>query len=381
MIYFNCAATSLQRPKEVIEQVVYAMQHMGNAVRGADETALLPARTLYMTRKKLAELFRINDPGRIAFTTNATESLNLAIKGLLKSGDHIIYTQLDHNSILRPVYEMEQNGVTATMIPCDYFGSISYDQLEKAIEKQTKMMMITHCSNVTGTLLDLEKIGAFCQKHKILLVVDAAQSAGVFPIDVTKQKIDILCFTGHKSLFGPQGTGGIYVREGILIKPLKTGGSGTQTFSKKQPGEMPDVLEAGTMNTHGIAGLLAGVTFVLETGVSVIHEKEQELMWLFYNGIKTIPNVIIYGDFSGVERGSIVTFNIGACDSKSICDELATVYGIVARGGGHCAPQMHIAMHTVEQGAVRFSFSFFNTMEEVEQAIQAVSKIAKDREC
>ncbi len=376
MIYFDNAATSLHKPDTVADAVYHAIHNMGNVGRGTHAPSLQAGRVVYETRVLLAELFNVKDPGRIAFTMNATESLNIVIKGLLEAKDHVITTQLEHNSVLRPLYEMEKKGVELTIVKSDFNGNIQIDDIKNSIKKNTKVVICTHCSNLTGNLVDIEKIGAICKEKGVLLVVDAAQTAGVFPIHVEKQHIDVMCFTGHKGLFGPQGTGGIYVREGIEIYPLKTGGSGSFTYSKSHPNIMPEALEAGTLNGHGIAGLHAGVSYCLKNGIDQIRQKELELMWQFYDGIKEIPNIKIYGDFTKKSRAPIVTFNIGDYDSSEVSDQLSEDYGIYSRAGGHCAPLLHEALGTKEQGAVRFSFSHFNTMEEVSKGIEAVKAIA-----
>ncbi|WP_312370470.1 aminotransferase class V-fold PLP-dependent enzyme [Lachnoclostridium sp.] len=376
MIYFDNAATSLHKPDSVADAVYAAIKNMGNSGRGSYTASLEAGRSIYATREILARLFRVKDASRIAFTSNATESLNIAIKGLLHKGDHVITTELEHNSVLRPLYELESRGVELTIIKSDLSGNIKIEEIKKSIKKNTKMVICGHSSNLTGNLIDIQRIGKLCREEKILFVVDAAQTAGVFQIDVEEQSIDVLCFTGHKALLGPQGTGGIYVREGIFVSPLKTGGSGFLSFSKTHPDVMPECLEAGTVNGHGIAGLYAGVSYIMETGIVQIREKEQKLMWKFYEGIKDIPNIKIYGDFTTTNRAAIVTFNIADYDSGEVSDQLAEEFGIYTRSGGHCAPLLHTALGTKEQGAVRFSFSHFNTEEEVDIAISAVKTLA-----
>ena len=254
----------------------------------------------------------------------------------------------------------------------------SVEDFEKAIKENTKAIVCTHGSNLTGNKVDVERIGEIAQKHGLLFVVDASQTAGVFPIDVQKMHIDILCFTGHKGLLGPQGTGGMYVRKGVHVRPLLSGGTGVQTYSKTQPEEMPTALEAGTLNGHGIAGLDAAIGYLEETGIDTIRAKEQALMKRFYEGVKEIPGVKIYGDFSSMDRCAVVSLNIRDYDSGEVSDALLTDYGISTRSGGHCAPRMHEALGTVEQGAVRFSFSHYNTEEEVDTAIRAVCELAEE---
>ena len=378
MIYLDNAATTMHKPKEVIDAVVEAMTSLGNAGRGANEASLSAARIIYDAREKLCRFFNGEDPRQIVFTSNSTESLNIAIKGLLEPGDHVITTMLEHNSVLRPLYEMEKKGVALTIIKADKKGRFSLEEMEAAIRPETKMIVCTNGSNLTGNYVDIGKVGGMAHRHDVLFVVDASQTAGVFPIDVRNMQVDVLCFTGHKGLLGPQGTGGMYVREGLAIRPLKSGGSGVQTYSKTHPREMPTALEAGTLNGHGIAGLRAGVEYIEKTGLDNIRAREQELMWRFYEGVKEIPGVTVYGDFDSRERCAIVSLNIGDYDSSEVSDALLTEYGISTRPGGHCAPLMHEALGTVEQGAVRFSFAHSNTEEEVDIAINAVRELATE---
>lgn len=378
MIYMDNAATTMHKPQEVLDAVINAMSSMGNAGRGANEASLSASRIIYDTREKLCALFHAEDPRQIVFTANSTESLNVAIKGLLGPGDHVVTTMLEHNSVLRPLYEMAERGTELTVVRSSRLGTVKPEDIEAAIRPTTKMMVITNGSNLTGNYIDLKPIGEIARKHGVLLVVDASQTAGVFPIDVQEMNIDVLCFTGHKGLLGPQGTGGMYVRKGIAVRPLKSGGSGVQTFIRTHPVEMPTALEAGTLNGHGIAGLNAALSYLEQEGIDKIRGREQELMWRFYNGVKDIPGVKVYGDYSVKERCAIVALNIGDYDSSEVSDELLTAYGISTRPGGHCAPLMHEALGTVEQGAVRFSFSHYNTDEEVDTAIAAVRELATD---
>jgi cysteine desulfurase family protein len=375
VIYFDNAATTMRKPEQVVEAVAKAMCSFGNAGRGVHEATLHANRLLYDTRQKLADFFCGENPEQIVFTNNSTESLNLAIKGILEKGDHVITTQLEHNSVLRPLYEMEQRGVELTILPCDKKGRIHLPDFEREIRANTKAIICTHASNVTGNVVDITKIGEIARRHGILFVVDASQTAGVFPIDVQKMKIDLLCFTGHKSLLGPQGTGGLYVRGGVTVRPLKTGGSGVKTFSKTHPAEMPTALEAGTLNGHGLAGLHAALSYLEQVGIDEIRKKEQQLMWRFYEGIRNIDGITVYGDFETKERCPIVTLNLLDYDAGMVSDELFQEYGIATRPGAHCAPLMHEALGTVEQGAVRFSFSHFNTEEEIDTAIAALKEM------
>ncbi|WP_419727695.1 aminotransferase class V-fold PLP-dependent enzyme [Terrisporobacter petrolearius] len=375
MIYLDNAATTMKKPQCVIDAVVNAMTHMGNAGRGANEASLDASRIIYDTREKISDLVNLKNPSRVAFTCNSTESLNTAIKGILTNEDHAITTSLEHNSVLRPLYELEEKGMELSVVQCDENGNINYDDFEKLIKENTKAIVCTHASNLVGNVLDVKKIGEIAKKHNLVFIVDASQSAGVFPIDMQDMNIDILCFTGHKGLLGPQGTGGLCVREGINVRPLKVGGSGVNTFSKTQPEAMPTILEAGTLNGHAIAGLNAALDYLKEEGIENIQKREEELMFRFYNGIKDIKDIKIYGNFEN-KRAAIVAFNIGDIDSAAFSDELSLYHDISTRPGAHCAPLMHRAMNTVEQGAVRFSFSHYNTEEEIDTAINAVKEIA-----
>lgn len=378
MIYFDNAATTMRKPECVVQAVAEAMCSMGNSGRGVHSGALGASRIIYDTRAALAKLFGAESPERIAFTANSTQALNTAIKGVLKSGDHVITTALEHNSVLRPLYEMEDLGVELTILPADPMGNICYEDFEKEIRRNTKAIVTTHGSNLTGNLLDISRIGEMASRHGLIYVVDASQTAGVFDIDVQKMHIDILCFTGHKSLLGPQGTGGIYVREGVEVCPLLSGGSGVQTYLRRHPPQMPTALEAGTLNGQGIAGLGAAVRYLQKTGLSAIRAKEQELMWAFYNQVREIPGITVYGDFSSRNRCAIVSLNIRDYDSGEVSDALSEHYGIATRPGAHCAPLMHKALGTVEQGAVRFSFSHYNTKEEINIAVSALRELARE---
>ena len=378
MIYFDNAATTLQKPACVVQAVTEAMCSLGNSGRGVHSGALSAARIIYETRMALADLFGAESPERIAFTANSTQALNIAIKGVLKPGDHVIATALEHNSVLRPLYEMEEQGTELTILSADRMGSIRYEDFEKALCPNTRAVVTTHGSNLTGNLLDIGRIGAFARKHGLIYIVDASQTAGVFDIDVRRMHIDILCFTGHKGLLGPQGTGGLYVREGITVRPLLSGGSGVQTYLKKHPPQMPTALEAGTLNGHGIAGLGAALRYIQETGLPAIRQKEQELMWAFYTQVRQIPGITVYGDFSSSDRCAIVSLNVRDYDSGEVSDALSEEYGIATRPGAHCAPLMHEALGTVEQGAVRFSFSHYNTKEEIEIAVSALRELAQE---
>ena len=377
MIYLDNAATTLHKPQQVIDAVVHAMQSMGNCARGTHEEALDAARTVYDARVRLASLFGCPRVDHVAFTANSTEALNIAINGLIDPGDHVISTDLEHNSVLRPLYRLEaERGAELSFVPADKLGNVDYADFERLMKPNTRAVVCTNASNLTGTVLDIERIAKTAHSHGALVIVDASQTAGCWPIDMKKMGIDVLCFTGHKGLMGPQGTGGICVKEGIELRPFKVGGSGVQSYSRTHPAEYPTRLEAGTLNGHGIAGLGAAAKFISETGVENIHAKERSLMLRFYEGVKNIEGVTVYGDFTK-DKTAIVALNIRDYESGEVSYELSQGYGIATRPGAHCAPRMHKALGTAEVGAVRFSFSFYNTEEEIDEAIRAVAELEK----
>lgn len=377
MIYLDSSATSFLKPPQVAEAVFRSFNTIGNAGRGAHAPTLNASRLIYDTREKLAALFGTPDPSRIAFTCNATEALNIAIHGAIHPGEHVITTACEHNSVLRPLYLKEKEGTELTIIPADKKGRIRYDLLESSVKSNTSAIVLTHASNLSGNVTDLAFVSNFAKKHGLLLIVDASQTAGSLPINVVKMGIDILCFTGHKGLSGPQGTGGLYVREGLTLSPLKSGGSGIHSFDRQHPTDMPTALEAGTLNGHGIAGLNAGLDYILSTGVKNIHAKEISLSRRFVNGISDISDLKLYGDIDAPLRTPIISLNIGNMSSASVSDILWEDYEICVRAGAHCAPLMHKTFGTEKQGAVRFSFSCFNTEAEIDTAIQAMHEIAE----
>lgn len=377
MIYLDSSATSFLKPPQVAEAVFRSFNTIGNAGRGAHAPTLNASRLIYDTREKLAALFGTPDPSRIAFTCNATEALNIAIHGAIHPGEHVITTACEHNSVLRPLYLKEKEGTELTIIPADKKGRIRYDLLESSVKSNTSAIVLTHASNLSGNVTDLAFVSNFAKKHGLLLIVDASQTAGSLPINVVKMGIDILCFTGHKGLFGPQGTGGLYVREGLTLSPLKSGGSGVHSFDRQHPTDMPTALEAGTLNGHGIAGLNAGLDYILSTGVKNIHAKEISLARRFVNGISDISDLKLYGDIDAPLRTPIISLNIGNMSSASVSDILWEDYEICVRAGAHCAPLMRKTFGTEKQGAVRFSFSCFNTEAEIDTAIRAMHEIAE----
>ena len=349
MIYLDSAATSFYRPPEVAEAVVRAMESMGNSGRGVHGASLRTARTIYRARCLLAELFHGDGPEQTAFTANSTESLNLAVKGLLSPGDRAVTTVLEHNSVLRPLYEMEQRGVKLEIIGCGQEGVLDYQAMEQAIVPGVRAVFCTHASNVTGNSVDIRRIGRQCRKQGVLFCVDASQTAGRFSIDMERDCIDVLCFTGHKSLLGPQGTGGICVRRGIAVRPLVTGGTGIRTFDR----------------------------YILEQGPEQLLKRERKLADLFLEETADIPGIRFYGDLGDPNRAPVVSLNLGERDSAEISGRLWAEYEISTRSGGHCAPLMHEALGTREQGTVRFSFSHYNTEQEIREAAEALREIGE----
>jgi cysteine desulfurase family protein len=380
VIYLDNSATSQVKPPQVAEKMISALSTLGNGGRGAHGPALQSGRLEYDTRVKLARLFHVSQPEQIAFTSNATEGLNLVISGLFQPGDHVISTVLEHNSVLRPLYRQEEQGVELTLIPTTGLreqGILDYDALESACRPNTKAVVITHASNLTGNLTDLSRVSRFAKAHHLLLVVDGAQTAGTVPIDLEKLGVDVFCFTGHKGLLGPQGTGGVYVRPGVTVRPWKVGGSGVHSFDHHHPTQMPTALEAGTLNGHGIAGLNGALDYLEETGVENIRQREMALTARLVAGLSAIPGVTLYGDPDLTHRVAIVSMNLSGCDSGELSDQLWEGWQIATRPGAHCAPLMHTALGTEETGAVRFSLSHFNTEEEVDTVLDAVSTLAQ----
>lgn len=378
MIYLDNAATTLHKPLQVEQAMLDALRTAGNPGRGAHEPTLHASRLVYAARCAAAKLLNAPDPSCIAFTANATQALNTALGGLFRPGDHIITTVCEHNSVLRPLYRLRENGMSLSFTTADEKGRLQYDQWEGFLRPETRALVVTGASNVTGNGTDLARAAEFAHRHGLLLIADAAQTAGELPLNVQVLGIDVLCFTGHKALLGPQGTGGLYIRPGLSVRPLVVGGSGVHSFDEQHPAQMPTALEAGTLNVPSLAGLCAGVEWILAQGVETLARREQALTVLFYERIRDLPNVKIYGDPEMTPRAPIVSLNIGDEDSARIADILWEEYGICVRAGAHCAPLMHKALGTAEQGTVRFSFSHFNTEAEVLQAAAAVRELAQE---
>jgi cysteine desulfurase family protein len=381
MIYLDNPASSWPKPPQVKEAMVKFMEEVGaNPGRSGHFLSIEAARVIYETREALSLLFHVRDSSRIVFTLNATESINLALKGLLKPGDHVITSSMEHNSVMRPLRDLEKQGIELTVVPCFEDGTLDPQEVEKKIQSATRMIVLNHASNVTGTLLPIREVGKIAREYNLLFLADSAQTAGVYPIDVEKDKIDLLAFTGHKSLYGPQGTGGLVIGERIDEKemtPLKQGGTGSRSEFEGQPDFLPDRFESGTPNGVGIAGLRAGVQFVLEKGIEKIRQKEMTLIEKLIEGLREIPQVKLYGPESIKDRIATISFNLARLSPSEVAQRLEKEFGILCRPGLHCAPAAHHTLGTFPEGTVRFGLSAFNSEAEVEAAIQAVSLICK----
>lgn len=369
MPYFDNAATTLQKPQAVLDAVLEAMQHFGNPSRSAHRPALAAARCLSAARAELAAYFGCPDPSRLVFTKNATEALNLAIRAL---HGKLVTSEAEHNSVLRPALENPETVV----VPADSLGRVRTEDILAAC-RGAAGVVLGHASNLTGNCVDIAAVGRHCRENNIPFVVDAAQTAGLLPLDMEALGIDALCFTGHKSLYGPQGTGGLCLSARFLPAPLLTGGSGSRSFSPLHPDFLPDRLEAGTQNGHGIAGLLAGVRYLKELGEEPFLQADA-LARRFYALAKEIPGIVFYGDYEAAPRAPVVSLNLPGYGSAELAAELSERYDIATRSGAHCAPLLHRRFGTEERGAVRFSFSHFNTMDEVHFAAEALGSLAAE---
>jgi len=376
IIYFDNAATSWPKPSQVLEAITKFMNEIGaNPGRSGYQLSIEAARIIYEARESLAKLFNFNDPSRIIFTLNATESINLALKGLLKPNDHVITSSMEHNSVMRPLRQLEKHGIELSIIPCSSEGYLDPDDLKRRIKPNTKMIILNHASNVIGTILPIREVGQIAKKHNIIFLVDAAQAAGAYSIDVNRDSIDLLAFTGHKSLYGPQGTGGLVIgpriKEDEMI-PLKHGGTGSRSEFEEQPDFLPDRFESGTPNTVGIAGLLAGVRFVIEKGVDKIRQHEVKLTQKLIYGLKDFQKIHIYGSENIEERTSTISFNIEGLSPSNVAFRLEKEFGILSRAGLQCAPSAHRTIGTFPDGTVRFSLSYFNNEDQIEKGIEAI---------
>jgi cysteine desulfurase family protein len=377
MIYFDSAATTVQKPPEVAEAVFRAMGAFGNVGRGVHGPSLLAARAVHETREQLARLFGAPSSARVAFAANATMALNVAIEGLLAFSGHAITTAASHNSVLRPLYKKRAQGCELSILPIAHDGSMDYQGFEALFRDTTSLVVVTHASNLTGDVYDIERIADICHARGAVFVVDAAQTAGVIPIDMRTNGVDVLVFTGHKSLFGPQGTGGLCAAADIEIAPYMVGGSGVHSYDEEHPTAMPESLEAGTLNSHGIAGLSAGIAYLRERGVGAVGTRVKSLTQHFEESLRDQHKITLYGGHADIDRCGIVALNVGNLGSAKVCELLSADFGMATRSGAHCAPLMHRALGTVVQGVVRFSFSHFNTLDEVDAAVDALKTIAK----
>lgn len=375
-IYLDNAATSWPKPESVYRAVDYFNRKIGASPgRGSHRRSIISGQVLLETRESLAGLFNIKDSSRIVFTVNVTEAINIALKGLLEPGDHVVISSMEHNAVVRPLHALKDKGVEITVVRCSPDGTLDPSLLERALTLRTRLVCLLHASNITGTIMPVAEVGRIARRKGILFMVDAAQSAGVLPVDVEEQSIDLLAFTGHKGLLGPQGTGGLYIRPGLDVRPLVEGGTGSQSEQVDQPDFMPDRFESGTPNTPGIAGLNAGVQFIKETGLEKIRQHEQELTDALILGLREITGVTLYGPCDSRRQTAVVSFNIEDRDCGEVSFLLDQKYGIQSRSGLHCAPLAHRTMGTLKRGACRLSPGFFNTMEDIQKTIKAVYEI------
>ncbi|MCL2559805.1 MAG: aminotransferase class V-fold PLP-dependent enzyme [Turicibacter sp.] len=377
MYYFDQAATSLKKPQAVADAMYDAIASgtIGNPSRGGHAASIHGSRIIFQTREKIAELLNASNYD-VVLTKNATEALNLAIKGLFGSGDHIVTTVLEHNSVLRPLYELEAQGATLDFVTFDKeTGVLNYEEFETLIHPKTKAIVVTAASNVTGVVTDLNFLSKLCRQHDLRLIVDGAQATGLVEMNLDELGVDVYCFTGHKSLYGPQGVGGMCVKKDVSIRPAYSGGSGTGTFSKTHPTSMPERLEAGTPNAHGLAGLLAGVEHVLAQGAAHLGQQAYALARYFYDHVQSLPGVNVYFEPQEKLSTGVVALNIANVDAAEFAVLLEDQYQILIRAGAHCAPLVHTFFGTKEQGMIRFSFSAMNTEEEVAYAIRVMKEL------
>jgi len=375
MIYLDNAATTFPKPDKVYKEMFdYMKTYAANPGRGSHDMSIMASTKVLETRQTIGDLFNIEDPFNIVFTSNTTDSLNIAIKGILKAGDHVITTVLEHNSVLRPLNKLKKDGVTTTLLEMDKNGLINPLNLKRNIKKKTKLIIINHASNVIGSIQDVEEIGKIAKENGIIFLVDAAQSAGVLDIDVKRNNIDLLAFPGHKGLLGPQGTGGLYINPKIKLETIKEGGTGSNSGFPEQPDFLPDRFESGTLNTPGIVGLGEGVKFIFEESIDNIRKKEEALTECLLLELLKLPFIKLYGSKTIENRCAVVSFNIENMDSSLVGYEL-NKRGIAVRTGYHCAPLIHKAMGTFNNGTVRVSFGYFNNFGEIDILIKALNEI------
>lgn len=380
-IYLDNASTSFPKAPTVATAMSDYITNRGiNINRGSYALAYDVEDIIYTTRQRLNTLFNGHDPSHVIFTQNVTMSLNMVIKGLLKAGDHVLVSSMEHNAVMRPLTQLLDKGITFDIIPCDVTGSIELDSIKSLIRPNTVAMIINHASNVCGTIQPLESIGSICKDHNLQFIVDAAQTAGVIPIDVKACHIDALCFTGHKGLLGPQGIGGIILTKEMAqtLTPLIAGGTGSFSHLETMPTHMPDAFEAGTLNLPGIIGLNEGLAYIESQGMENIHNHELALTQAFLEGLQSIDVVNIIGKQDIQDRTAVVSITIDSMDLASIAYELESNYHIMTRVGLHCAPRAHQTLGTYPDGTVRFSFGYANTHEDVESALSALHRILKN---
>jgi cysteine desulfurase/selenocysteine lyase len=379
-IYLDNAATSYPKPENVYRAMDQFQRQVGASPgRSGHAAARTAGKTVSETRDLLAQLFHAADPSQIVFTANATESLNLGLKGLLTPGDHVVTTATDHNSVLRPLRSLEDNlSIEVSRVACDATGAINLDDIKVELRSDTRLVCMTHASNVTGTVHDIRAVSDLVNLNGTLLMVDAAQTAGCVPIDVQAMGIDLLAFTGHKGLLGPQGTGGLYIRPGLEISPLCEGGTGSESSSDHQPTRMPDRLESGTPNTPGLAGLGAAVRFILDTGLDKIAAHEQALTEQLIAQLSTIESITIHGPAAVPQRTAVVSFTMRGLPPLNLAHLLDSGFGIATRSGLHCAPLIHQYLSTANSGTVRASIGYFNTAEEIEVLCAALRQIVSE---
>ncbi len=377
MIYLNCAATSLMRPPCVAQAVSQALTSLGSSSRGTSTRDLMAARGAYGCRVEIAALLGSSHPDRVIFAANATQALNTAIFGLVRAGDRVVTTVMEHNSVLRPLYALErQRGIDLAIVGLDDDGLLDYERLERVVEG-ARLVCCTHASNLTGDVVDIERVARIAHAAGALLLVDASQTAGAYPVNMEAVGADVLCFTGHKALMGPTGTGGLIASPRIDIEPLLFGGTGVFSDQKDQPIAWPEHLEAGTLNGHGLAGLTQSASFIRAQGVDAIHKRLAALRAHFVAGLAQIPGITVYGS-NACDHVATVALNLAGCESSALADALAWRYDIATRAGLHCAPLIHRALGTQGAGLVRFSFGYYTTQEEVDAALAALSELAAE---
>lgn len=383
-IYLDNGSTTFPKPQQVAEAVYHYMTQAGtNINRGCYNDAYSVEELVYETRQMLCDFFHGFNVRNVVFTKNVTESLNIILKGFLKAGDHVLVSSMEHNAVMRPLVQLEKIGVSFTRIPCTTDGSLCLEQVESLIQENTKAIVMTHASNVCGTVLPIKEVGDICHKHNIKFIVDCAQTAGVYPINMEEMHIDALSFTGHKGLLGPQGIGGFILKEEMipLIEPLISGGTGSISHTEEIPDFMPDRFEPGTMNLPGIAGLHAALQWIEETGITAIREHELQLTQSFLRGLQKIdPHqqyLRIIGKTDINDRTGVVSIQTLQLDTAEVAYELDETYGIMTRVGLHCAPSAHQTLGTYPVGTIRFAFGWFNTNEDVQTALDALSTILK----